>query len=166
MPVLNETLVPQILGQLKSLTLLQVRMIPDRLINVLKMTTSLEELKFNSTDSNWNLEDNVYFLDTLSIKGANANPGEPSTFIAPRLRNIGLWVDGFCGELLPSYTSLILARRLEDPENAAYQGIEDFRVLLMLDKNRPDLIHVIAPLLVMRGSRGEKLVDVELVEVN
>lgn len=166
-PVLNETLVPQILGQLKSLTLLQVRMLPDRLINMLRMTTSLEELKFNSMNSNWNLGDNIYFLDTLSIKGANANPGEPSTtFIAPRLRKIGLWVDDKCGELLSSYTSLILSRRLENPENAAYQGTGDFRVLLMLDKDRPDLIHAIAPLLVMRGSRGEKLVDVELVEVH
>ena len=133
------------------------------------MTTSLEELKFNSKDANWDVRarDNIYFLDTLSIKGANANAGEPSnTFIAPRLRKIGLWVDGMCGELLKSYASLIQARRGEDLENAAYHGTNDFRVSLMLDENRPDLIHGIAPLLVMRGSRGEKLVDVELVGVN
>ena len=130
------------------------------------MTTSLEELKFNSKDANWDVRarDNIYFLDTLSIKGVNANAGEPSnTFIAPHLRKIGLWVDGMCGELLKSYASLIQARRVEDP---AYQGTNDFRVSLMLDENRPDLIHGIAPLLVMRGSRGEKLVDVELVGVN
>ena len=163
-PALHETLAPQTLGQLKSLTLSRVRMGPDRLIDVLRMATSLEELKFNSKDSNWDSRawDNIYFLDTLSIKGANANSGEPSdTFIAPRLRKIGLWVDGMRGELLKSYASLIQARRQGDPE-----GADDFGVLLMLDKNRTDLIHAIAPLLVMRGSRGEKLVDVELVGVN
>ena len=165
-PTLHETLPSRILGQLKSLTLSQVRLGPHGLIDVLRMTTSLEELKFNSKDSNW-ARDNVHFLDALSIKGANANPGEPSiTFIAPQLRKIGLWVGEMCGELLKSCASLIQARRAEDPESAAYQGTNDFRVLLMLDKNRPDLIHAIAPLLVMRGSRGEKLVDVELVGVN
>ena len=168
-PALYETLTPQTLGQLKSLTLLRVRIGPHGLIDVLRMTTSLEELKFNSKDANWDVRarDNIYFLDTLSIKGANANAGEPSnTFIAPRLRKIGLWVDGMCGELLKSYASLIQARRGEDLENAAYHGTNDFRVSLMLDENRPDLIHGIAPLLVMRGSCGEKLVDVELVGVN
>ncbi|KIM36907.1 hypothetical protein M413DRAFT_282102 [Hebeloma cylindrosporum] len=163
-PVFNEMLNPQILGQLESLTLFQVRMGPHRLLHLLRMTPFLEDLKFKDTE--WILHDYIYFLDTLSIKGSDANPGESNTtFIAARLRMIGLWVESMSGQLLHSYASLIMARGLQDPENAVHQSAEDFRVLLMLDKNHPELIHEIAPLLVMSGPRGQKLVDVELVEV-
>jgi len=166
-PTLQETLVPHILDQLKSLTLLNVCMEIDKLIDMLREATSLEELKFNSKSSNWTVRDNISFLETLSINGPGTNPEEPgSVSIAPRLRKIGLWVDDMCSELLQSYTSLIQARRRQDPENAVFQGIDHFRVLLMLDKNRPDVIQAIAPLLVISDSRGQKLVDVELVEVD
>ena len=165
-PTLQEMLVPRILGQLKSLTFLNVRMGTDQLIDVLRKTTSLEDLKFNSRGSNWDLRDNISFLDTLSITGPSTNPEERgSALVAPRLRKIGLWVEDMCSELLQSYISLIQARRREDPENTVFQGTDDFRVLLMLDKNRPDVMQAIAPLLVLSGWRGQKLVDVELVEV-
>jgi hypothetical protein len=143
-------------------------MSPYKLIDVLKMTMSLEELKFNSMDEEWDLRDNIYFIDSLSVSGPSANLGETTETsitcfsITPRLRKIGLWVDDVSGELLQSYASLILARRRKDP---VCHNTSDFRLLLTLHKRRPDMIHAIAPLLVTFGASGQGVVDVELVDV-